>query len=133
RVRQVEAGRVRLSGKSWGSTVQSIVASAATGLGCADLDIDADLYKLLVYDKGSFFKPHRDTEKADGMFGTLIVILPSQHEGGELLLRHAGREVTVDLSGGDVSEFAFAAFYADCEHEIRPISNGNRVCLVYNL
>jgi hypothetical protein len=31
------------------------------------------------------------------------------------------------------SELSFAAFYADCEHEVRPITEGNRVCLVYNL
>ena len=33
----------------------------------------ADLYKLLVYDPGSFFVNHRDTEKAAGMFATLII------------------------------------------------------------
>src|SRR5207244_6210634 len=26
-----------------------------------------------------------------------------------------------------------AAFYADCEHEIRPLREGHRLCLVYNL
>jgi len=37
---------------------------------------------MLVYDQGSFFKSHRDTEKTDGMFGTLVVALPSAHRGG---------------------------------------------------
>ena len=32
-----------------------------------------------------------------------------------------------------MSELTFAAFYADCEHEVRPITRGNRVCLTYNL
>jgi hypothetical protein len=67
------------------------------------------------------------------MFGTLVVVLPSVHRGGELVIRHAGREVVVDLSSAEVSEIGFAAFYADCEHEVRPITSGNRVCLVYNL
>jgi predicted 2-oxoglutarate/Fe(II)-dependent dioxygenase YbiX len=67
------------------------------------------------------------------MFGTLVIVLPSAHCGGELIIRHAGRETTVDLSGGEVSELAFAAFYADCEHEVRPITQGSRVCLAYNL
>src|SRR5439155_22973805 len=93
----------------------------------------AKLYKLLIYDQGSFFLAHRDTEKVAGMFGTLIIILPSAHHGGELVIRHAGREVTVDLSKAEFSELTFAAFYADCEHEVRPITAGNRVCLVYNL
>src|SRR2546430_16096755 len=81
----------------------------------------------------AFFKAHRDTEKADGMFGTLVIVLPCPHRGGELVIRHAGREATVDLSAAEDSELAFAAFYADCEHEVRPIVKGNRVCLIYNL
>ena len=95
--------------------------------------MSAELYKLLVYDPGGFFLPHRDTEKAGGMFGTLVVTLPSAHRGGELVIRHAGREATVDMSSAEVSEISFAAFYADCEHEVRPIAAGHRVCLVYNL
>jgi hypothetical protein len=67
------------------------------------------------------------------MFGTLVVGLPSGHRGGELVIRHAGREVMLDMSRAETSELSFAAFYADCEHEVRPIAQGHRVCLVYNL
>ena len=49
------------------------------------------------------------------------------------MVRHADREVTIDLSGEEVAEIKFAAFYADCEHEVLPVTRGNRVCLVYNL
>jgi hypothetical protein len=133
KVWQVSASRTRVRGTSWGRTFQQIVSAAVDGLGCSRADVSAVLYKLLVYDKGSFFKGHRDTEKADGMFATLVVALPSAHRGGELLIRHGGREATVDLSGAEPSDLRFAAFYADCEHEVRPITEGNRVCLVYNL
>ena len=68
------------------------------GLGCDDAIVSAELYKLLVYDRGGFFLAHRDTEKADGMFGTLVVTLPSTYRGGALRIRHAGREVTVDTT-----------------------------------
>ncbi len=85
------------------------------------------------FTEGGFFLPHRDTEKTDGMFGTLTIALPSAHCGGELVIRHAGREVTVDMSNAKTSELTFAAFYADCEHAIKPITQGTRVCLTYNL
>ncbi|PYS55140.1 MAG: hypothetical protein DMF76_26280 [Acidobacteria bacterium] len=88
---------------------------------------------MLIYEEGGFFLPHRDTEKTEGMFGTLTIVLPSLHCGGELIIRHTGREVTVDLSNGETSELTFAAFYADCEHAIKPITQGSRVCLTYNL
>ena len=84
----------------------------------------ADLYKLLVYDPGSFFVNHRDTEKAAGMFATLIIVLPSIYTGGALLVRHRDQEARLDLSCPEPSQVAFAAFYADCVHEVLPITSG---------
>ena len=31
------------------------------------------------------------------------------------------------------NNFHYAAFYADCQHEIKPVSKGYRLCLIYNL
>ena len=133
RVWQIDAARLRIGGKHWALSLQRVLAETARGLGCEDAVIRAELYKLLVYDPGGFFLPHRDSEKVPGMFGTLLLQLPSSHAGGELRIRHGSREARIDLSATDCSELAFAAFYADCEHEVRPVESGHRVCLVFNL
>jgi hypothetical protein len=86
-----------------------------------------------VYDAGSFFVRHRDSEKAPGMFATLVVVLPSDFNGGELLVRHMGREVRLDLRRDEPSGAAFAALYADCLHEVLPVASGYRLALIYNL
>lgn len=68
------------------------------------------------------------------MFGTLIVALPSRHEGGQLHIRHGGVAATVDFSAeAHRHEFQHAAFFADCEHEVVPVTAGYRFCVVYNL
>ena len=68
------------------------------------------------------------------MFGTLIVQLPSQYEGGQLRVNHAGKEHTFDFSGVKGSiRFHYAALYADCQHELCSVTKGYRLCLVYNL
>ena len=108
------------------------MARVAGGLGIGE-PVAAELYKLLVYDRGSFFVSHRDTEKAPGMFATLVIVLPSNSAGGVLLVRHKSREVRLDLSCPEPSEAAFAAFYADCVHEVLPVTEGCRLTLVYNL
>jgi predicted 2-oxoglutarate/Fe(II)-dependent dioxygenase YbiX len=129
---QIEASRVSISGKHWGKTLDGIVARAAEGLGVVE-PVTAELYKLLVYDKGSFFVSHRDTEKVPGMFATLVLALPSQSKGGELVVRHKDREVRLDLAGEEPSEIAYASFYADCVHEVLPVTSGCRATLVFNL
>ena len=129
---QIDAGRIHLGGKHWQQTLDSIVNRAAQGLGVND-KVDAELYKMLVYDTGSFFISHRDTEKAPGMFATLVIVLPSDYSGGELVVRHQQQEAKLDLRCDDPAEIAYAAFYADCLHEVLPITEGCRLTLIYNL
>jgi predicted 2-oxoglutarate/Fe(II)-dependent dioxygenase YbiX len=129
---QISSERVHIEGAHWARTLQSIVERAAQGLGVTT-PVTAQLYKLLVYDEGSFFVEHRDTEKAAGMFATLVVALPSIHTGGELVVRHKDRETRLDMQCPDPSMAAFAAFYADCVHEVLPVTSGCRLALVYNL
>ena len=133
KVWQVAPTKIRLGGASWSATFETILVQVVKGLGCQQTAVTAEFYKLLLYDAGGFFVSHRDTEKTKGMFGTLVVVLPSLHSGGELVVRHAGREVALDLATKDVSQLNYAAFYADCEHEVRPVKDGNRLCLIYNL
>lgn len=129
---QLPPRAVELRDPRWQAVLDEVTRQALAGLGVSGA-AKAELYKLLVYDEGSFFLEHRDTEKSPGMFGTLVVVLPSAHRGGELIVRHAGREATLDLAGEDLGVVRWGAFYADCLHELRPVRRGYRVALVYNL
>jgi hypothetical protein len=92
--------------------------------------LEACLHNLLVYAPGQFFIPHQDSEKMDGMVGSLIVTLPSQFTGGALVIEHHDGKKVI---GGSAQKLTFAAFYADCHHEVRPVKQGYRVALTYNL
>jgi hypothetical protein len=133
RVWQIEPRQFTFRNPEWEKLIGDIVDSVKGELGIHHR-VQSDLYKLLIYEKGSFFIPHRDTEKVEGMFGTLVVCLPSRYRGGELLVTHEGQTEAIDF-GGPQGEFRihYAAFYADCLHEIKPVTEGYRVCLVYNL
>lgn len=133
RVWQLEPSQFGLRHAAWNEALANAVDAIKDDLGIRG-KVTAELYKLLVYEKGSFFKPHRDSEKTPRMFGTLVVCLPSRHEGGTLILEHDGQTKRIDFGGKD-SEFQtrYAAFYADCRHEITPVKSGYRICLVYNL
>jgi hypothetical protein len=92
---QIAPGKVKVTGKSWATNFGDILSKVTAGLGCEDASVSAELYKLLVYERGGFFLPHRDTEKSAGMFGTLVLTLPSAYRGGALRIRpvHAGHRV----------------------------------------
>ena len=71
------------------------------------------------------------------MFGSLVIVFPTPHEGGVLLLRHRGKEWTFD-SGREITverqpSIRYVAFFSDIEHEVTPVTSGHRVTLTYNL
>lgn len=131
---EIDAKNISFLNKNWGKFLNTLLAETKAGLGLEKQTISANLYKLLIYETGDFFLPHKDSEKEAGMFGTLIIGLPSRHSGGSLLVRFNGEEEIIDFSDAENDyKLPFTAFFADCEHEIKPITSGHRVCLVYNL
>ena len=73
------------------------------------------------------------------MFGSLVIVSPTSHEGGAVLLRHRGREWIFDSSqvlagaANDQPSVCYVAFFNDVEHEVAPVTSGHRVTLTYNL
>ncbi|KAF5001951.1 hypothetical protein FGRMN_692 [Fusarium graminum] len=98
------------------------------------LGIKAELYKLNVYSAPSGkFKPHVDTPRSDRQIGSLVVCLPVEHNGGELAVRHGGREIVFDWASRSADTVQWAAFFSDCEHEVLQVTEGHRLTLTYNL
>ena len=130
----LDAEQIEFTNPRWELLIESIVDEMRLQLGLEAHKLTAHLYKLLVYEKGSFFLPHRDGEKLDRMVATLVVVLPSEHKGGELIVSHAGKQHELSFAGAASGrEVSYAAFYADCEHEVKPLESGYRLCLTYNV
>ncbi len=131
---EIDADQLSISNPAWTKFLNKAISKIKVDLGLEDYTIAAHLYKLLIYEEGDFFLPHKDTEKEKGMFGTLIIGLPSRYTGGELVIHFDGASEVADFSENtDKYAINYAAFYADCDHEVKPLTSGYRVCLVYNL
>lgn len=129
---QLSPSAFQLQNPDWATAINKLCEQISQQLGLGEVAIESELYKLLLYGKGCFFTSHRDTEKMDNMFATLVISLPSTHEGGELIISHAGECHQYSFAGKKYSP-EYAVFYADCFHEVKPIISGYRLCLVYNL
>jgi len=76
--------------------IEKLVRRAGETLGYRQ-DVKAVLYKVLLYETDGHFLPHKDTEKEKGMFGTLVVQLPSIYTGGEMIVRFGSTTSTYDF------------------------------------
>ena len=132
---QINADQVSLTHPSWNASLEKLVHSAVTELGVSPSMVQTHLYKLLLYETGGFFQKHSDTEKEDGMFATLVIQLPSIFEGGSFVVSHNGKSKTFQLDNSATASYSchYVAHYADCEHEVLPVTSGYRLALVYSL
>lgn len=120
--------------------IKKIELDLAIKLGISEkVRVTSKFHNLLVYPEGGFFLEHRDAVKEDGMFGTMIVSLPSRHSGGTLRVSHNGdtRMWHTDTDYMSYCEYPtelnVVAFYNDCLHECEVVSKGHRIVLVFNL
>ena len=106
----------------------------AEQLGLPAEQLQAKPYKLLLYERGGHFQPHRDSEKIGRMVASLVIVLPTKFSGGELVVRHGSAKHDFDFSSAaNERQASYVAFYADCEHEVRRVTRGRRLAMTYNL
>jgi hypothetical protein len=67
------------------------------------------------------------------MSGTMIVCLPSRHQGGSVKLNFDGRTDVLQTADHSDSTITFASWYSDVTHEVTPVASGYRLVLTYNL
>ncbi len=121
RVRDTGELRADTLALRWADGVRdALQGEVASALGLQQ--IEARLHYLLVYGPGQFFKPHQDTEKHSGMVATLVLVWPSPHIGGELVVRHASEQAHFASQHLTADAIRWFAFYADCRHEVLPVA-----------
>ena len=128
---EIPGAQIHIDEPRWRRTLSPKLERIRRDLGLPDAcRLKAHLHNMLVYAPGQFFAPHRDSEKAAGMIGTLVVSLPSRFSGGQIAIEHHDEKILV---GGSHKDLTFIAFYADCHHEVQPVAQGYRIVLTYNL
>eukprot|EP01080_Neovahlkampfia_damariscottae_P012700 gene12700-6898_t len=103
-------------------TIKDVLAPASKS-------ITAEFYKLLIYEKGSHFKKHKDTLRSKNHFGTLLL---NYH----VFIKVESKECfQFSLEKGDnpFNSVKWLAFFTDCDHEILPLESGFRVALTFHL
>jgi hypothetical protein len=117
---ELNADQFEIKNPAWDRYVDDLTKTAVQELGVTNGDtIKPELYKLLLYGPGAHFHKHKEyditygciklaltadsTEKANGMFATLVISLPSPHKGGGVVLNHNKQTKVFSTSKADQS------------------------------
>lgn len=72
---------------------------------------------ILVYRGRLFFKARKDTPRDSKMFGSLVMVFQTPHEGGSLVIRDKGQEWIFDSAQAGVTHngpcIGYVVFYSN--------------------
>ena len=96
--------------------------------------LSAQLTDVIIYKKGDKFTRHKDTPRSIDLIGTLIIGLPIEHTGGTFVVDDGRGAKEFDWSGKPAAGVVpWVALFSDVDHEIKPVTSGTRITLVYAL
>lgn len=89
-------------------------------------------YKINIYQDGDFFAPHKDSPIPSSLLATIVMLLPTEHEGGDLVFIHDSQ--TISLKKHPHSNMMqLAAFMTDITHTVLPVTKGVRITLSFKV
>ncbi|KAJ3997524.1 hypothetical protein F5050DRAFT_1711233 [Lentinula boryana] len=98
-----------------------------------ETEVDTNLNKARTFYRIRKSYPFDSTVKAQNMFATIIVVLPSLYTGGQVHISHSSSKQIFSFDSNSLLSTAVMAWYTDVQHEIKPITSGYRLALSYNL
>lgn len=116
------------------AALKTMLHAIRHGLGLPeDAPIVPHFYNMLIYKTGQFFDKHQDSEKVPNMIATLVLVLPSAHIGGDLVIEHGQESCRFVSEHINTEQVKWIAFYPDCTHHVEKVKQGHRVMLTYQL
>jgi len=100
-----------------------------------DVNINGLECKILVYKEGNFFVKHKDSKKLTDI-ATVLIFPPAigdlEHTGGKLKIYNFDGTIT-EFDSSLNKEYKVIIFNKNLEHEVEPITSGNRVVIKFTL
>ncbi|TCD65290.1 hypothetical protein EIP91_002852 [Steccherinum ochraceum] len=126
---------VTFDNPEWKDLLTGVVKAVCEGLGVDFMKSKprCDFEKLILLTAGSHSIPHVDDEVTAGTFATVLIVLPSTFEGGETHLSHTGLSTIYDSSTTSAYKTTVMAWYTGVTHEIKPVTSGYQLAMVYKL
>lgn len=91
-------------------------------------------YGPIGYNRSLALTPFPRNGLRSNITASMIVVLPTKFNGGELLVEHEGRKHRFSFDAARQQLNAeYVAFFADCQHEVKKVTSGVRICLAFNL
>jgi len=104
---QFEPSSIEIRNPEWQSKLQELVNRACAQLGCKG-KVEAKLNKMLLSKPGGHMQKHRDSVQDQNAFATMVLQLPSVHQGAHLIIYNPDKTKTVHDFGESAKKGPYA-------------------------
>lgn len=122
--------------RDWRAELDYLCKIAVAKLGLHSSEIECVLEGLYVNRPGDFVSPFVPLNEDPDLFATLVVQLPSDYTGGQVVFQDDGNKEEF-THGADNGQSRFKYFYtvsyANTQREMKPIETGFRLTLRYDI
>jgi hypothetical protein len=95
-----------------------------------NVQLEARIGKLLLYESGSFFRAHRDSEHVQGHLLSFVIDLASDCVGGVVQFGSSPYE---ESPGWASRPLDWAAWFATAWHSVTKVTKGHRIVLTFDI
>ncbi|TEA14989.1 hypothetical protein C8034_v002831 [Colletotrichum sidae] len=88
--------------------------------------------ELVLCETGSCFQLDGEFEKERNAIATMVICLPSEHEGGDVHLVFGDDKRTFSTAESSAFEMTTMAWFSDVQHEVAVLESGHRLTLTYD-
>ncbi|TDZ35889.1 hypothetical protein C8035_v008348 [Colletotrichum spinosum] len=94
--------------------------------------VSAEPRELVLCETGSCFQLDGEFEKERNAIATMVICLPSEHEGGDVHLVFGDDKRTFSTAESSAFEMTTMAWFSDVQHEVAVLESGHRLTLTYD-
>ncbi|KAF4319145.1 hypothetical protein G195_007440 [Phytophthora kernoviae 00238/432] len=127
-----------MTNPQWGIAIQKLCELSADELGFKGIALQPILSKVAVYGAGGRRVVQQDAYEHDRVVAKLVVQLPSEYTGGDMLVSGAGMNGLRCYDFGNVDDTAafkphYAVYAADAFCAVKEVTSGYRLVVEYSL
>ena len=94
---ELDVSLLKIESSEWNKKLNLLARRITKEMGRSDDTVKVNLCKIILFKKGGHFVKHRDYKKEVNMFATLIIQLPSEYTGGELIVYFEDKQKYADF------------------------------------
>ncbi|KAJ4266457.1 hypothetical protein NW762_004441 [Fusarium torreyae] len=128
---ELDHTQFELSNPAWPSCLDRIIGDITKELGASNVLLR--LQNLTLQGPGPIVQQNKGSDQNHNTIGTLLICLPSEHQGGNIHLSLGDRVLSFNTATSSVLDLSVIGWFSDSNCQVKELASGYRLTITYSL